>query len=53
MSRLVATVLLTFQRFPIIPGTSPRHGRDKEPSKFYRLVSSGNQMGAQQWGLHI
>ena len=28
MSRHVATVPLTFQRFPIIPGTSPRHERD-------------------------
>jgi len=31
MSRHVATVPLTFQRFPITPGNSTRHARDMEP----------------------
>ena len=33
MLRHVATVPLTFQRFPVTPGTSTRHGRDIEPAE--------------------
>ena len=49
MSRLVATVPLTFQRFPIIPGTYTRHGRDKETNLVGRLRSADFQ-GASSSG---